>query len=304
MIRRRWMLAALITGGVLAGGGLVVGQADSGFWDVGFRHPQVADIQWAADEGLVFGYPDGDFRPDQTVSPRQIATVIERAFPEGMTRADLTSFVRRGSNREYKRGEWEVSDSRWDDAKGRPCAPYSIRGCDSNEDLQLAHTVPMREANESGGWRWSVETKEAFYLDVENLFLLSSAEKQAKGDDLVNAQWQPHVSDACDYVLRWRAVKRKWGLTIDPAEEQQLAALCDEEAHACDEMERSVLISIAESEGLWPFVRPIWELRARYGYLAVPEARERVKNNPGADWGKRDPDGDGYPCEGWLGEGY
>ena len=71
------------------------GSAD--FGDVAESHPQNQDIAYAVEQGWFQGYPDGTFRPDRTITPIQIATVVSRAFPSGSTRADLATFMRRGS---------------------------------------------------------------------------------------------------------------------------------------------------------------------------------------------------------------
>ena len=71
------------------------GSAD--FDDVAESHPQSGDIAYAVEQGWFQGYPDGTFRPDRTITPTQIATVISRSFPAGSTRADLATFMRRGS---------------------------------------------------------------------------------------------------------------------------------------------------------------------------------------------------------------
>ena len=60
-------------------------------------HPQQTDIDTAAARGWFLGYPDGNFRPDRTVTAAQTAAVTGRAFPEGASRADLAAFLRAGN---------------------------------------------------------------------------------------------------------------------------------------------------------------------------------------------------------------
>ena len=60
-------------------------------------HPQQTDIDTAATRGWFRGYPDGNFRPDRTVTAAQIAAVAGRAFPEGVSRADLAAYLRAGN---------------------------------------------------------------------------------------------------------------------------------------------------------------------------------------------------------------
>ena len=67
-------------------------------------HPQRTDIDNGATQEWFRGYPDGNFRPDRAVTDSQIATVISRAFPQGMTRAEASSFLRAGNQGLANRG--------------------------------------------------------------------------------------------------------------------------------------------------------------------------------------------------------
>ena len=70
--------------------------AVAGFSDVPEDHPQAEDIQYAVDQGWFQGYPDGSFKPDRTLSTQQAVTVFGRAFPDGVSRADLATILRAG----------------------------------------------------------------------------------------------------------------------------------------------------------------------------------------------------------------
>ena len=61
------------------------------------EHPRAADIAFAAQQGWVSGYPDGSFKPDRAITPRQMSTILSNAFgPDGMTRAEFATFVKAG----------------------------------------------------------------------------------------------------------------------------------------------------------------------------------------------------------------
>lgn len=57
------------------------------------------DIAFVAEQGWFIGKADGRFDPDGNITPAQMATVMERAFPDGMTRAQFASFLRGGDHR-------------------------------------------------------------------------------------------------------------------------------------------------------------------------------------------------------------
>lgn len=52
-----------------------------------------AFVAYATAEGWFTGYPDGTFRPDQHITPGQLAKVVERAYPDGLTRAEAAKFM-------------------------------------------------------------------------------------------------------------------------------------------------------------------------------------------------------------------
>ena len=66
------------------------------FSDVPDDHPQAADIAYAVEKGWFQGYGDGTFRPDNTLIDDHVVIVFRRAFPVGVTRADLATILRAG----------------------------------------------------------------------------------------------------------------------------------------------------------------------------------------------------------------
>jgi len=89
------VLVAVAAAGVV---GSAAGAQLPGFSDVPDDHPQAHDISHAADQGWFQGYEDGMFRPDNELTDWQAVTVFGRAFPDGVTRADLATILRAGAN--------------------------------------------------------------------------------------------------------------------------------------------------------------------------------------------------------------
>lgn len=83
------LLAALAL--VAAAGGAARGEGR--FPDVADDHRRRLDILFAAEQGWFRGFPDGTFRPDVPVADGQLVEVVRRAFPDGLTRAQLAEFV-------------------------------------------------------------------------------------------------------------------------------------------------------------------------------------------------------------------
>ena len=90
--------AAMAAAALLAVVGATGLAGQTAFSDVG-THDLGRDIYYAVDEGWFQGYDDGTFKPDRTITPKQIATVIGRAFPDGSTRGEMASFLRGGRER-------------------------------------------------------------------------------------------------------------------------------------------------------------------------------------------------------------
>ncbi len=66
-----------------------------------------AAVEHAARRGWFEGYPDGSFRPEAKLTAEQLVRVIERAFPDGITRAQAAALL------QY--GEWgaDLTPGRW-----------------------------------------------------------------------------------------------------------------------------------------------------------------------------------------------
>lgn len=56
-----------------------------------------AAVAYAAAREWFRGYPDGTFRAERAITDRQTATVLGRAFPQGLSRAEMAAYVRHGN---------------------------------------------------------------------------------------------------------------------------------------------------------------------------------------------------------------
>ncbi len=95
MSKFKFFAAAAVAAAAIGGGAALAAVA---FSDVPSSHDHYADIERAVEEGWFSGYPDGTFKPDKQITPKQIATVVERAFAEGLTRAETATVLRAGAD--------------------------------------------------------------------------------------------------------------------------------------------------------------------------------------------------------------
>ncbi|WP_228387867.1 MULTISPECIES: GmrSD restriction endonuclease domain-containing protein [unclassified Nocardioides] len=94
----------------------------------------------------------------------------------------------------------------------------------SASSFDIDHLVPLAEAWDSGAHAWSAPRREAFANDLGDrraLIAVSASSNRTKSD-ADPAQWMPAYK-ACVYVSSWVAVKVRWRLSVDPAEQQVLA---------------------------------------------------------------------------------
>ena len=123
-----------------------------------------ASVSYAAARGWFQGYPDGTFRPQRIITSRQVAAVIGRAFPQGISRAELAAFLQHG-NRAVIAHE---ASRAWDKVGDQGVVTYASwkNVCDSLDPLQ------------------------GFTLQI----LLDAHETEIAAEDAVAAGWQADVA--------------------------------------------------------------------------------------------------------------
>ncbi|MFI6816051.1 DUF1524 domain-containing protein [Nonomuraea sp. NPDC050328] len=94
--------------------------------------------------------------------------------------------------------------------------------------LDADHLVPLAEAYDSGAHAWTPARREEYANDLDDswhLVAVTARSNRSKADQ-DPATWQPpHETARCRYAAEWTAIKIRWELTIDPAEQQALTDL-------------------------------------------------------------------------------
>lgn len=105
---------------------------------------------------------------------------------------------------------------------GKWFCPYTGKILLKASDVDIDHIVPLSHAHTHGGAAWSREKKREFANDPLNLISVEDHINQAKGDKGPD-EWKPPRREFWEeYARRWRAVKVKYGLVIDPTEDAAL----------------------------------------------------------------------------------
>lgn len=104
--------------------------------------------------------------------------------------------------------------------------PYTRQRVIGRSEIDIDHVVALKDAWESGAWRWTDEQRERFANYEDNLVAASddvNREKSDKGPD----EWQPSdPATHCRYVSLYTNAKIEHNLTITPPEREALAVLC------------------------------------------------------------------------------
>ena len=113
------------------------------------------------------------------------------------------------------------------DNQGGHFSPYTLVCFDDLGDTDIEHIVAAAEAHDSGMGTRSEDEKRTFARDLDNLTTASPSVNRFQKSDNDPAEWMPE-NNRCWYVGVWVDVKRKYGLTMDPAEVEAIVPIYQE----------------------------------------------------------------------------
>ena len=91
--------------------------------------------------------------------------------------------------------------------------------------LDIDHVVPLKEAWDSGAWRWTAARRQVYANDLgisASLRAVSATSNREKGDK-DPAEWLPPLTSfRCAYATEWVVIKVRWRLTVDTLERAAL----------------------------------------------------------------------------------
>lgn len=110
--------------------------------------------------------------------------------------------------------------------------PYTGQTFREPRQLDIDHVVALKNAHESGAWKWSAEKRQEYanyLLDRQHLLAVKGSENRKKGAKGPDEYLPPDTSFHCDYVKEWVKIKQDWGLTLTDSERRavtQVSAGC------------------------------------------------------------------------------
>ena len=109
---------------------------------------------------------------------------------------------------------------------GRWVSSYDGRTTTDPSRFDIDHMVPLKEAWESGAWRWDAATRQRYANDLGYagaLVAVTASANRSKADR-DPAEWLP-AQARCTYAKTWIGVKYRWRLSVDPAERRALTGV-------------------------------------------------------------------------------
>jgi len=104
--------------------------------------------------------------------------------------------------------------------RGQWLDPYTGTTFKEPRQLDVDHVVPLKNAHESGAWKWSAAKREEYanYLkDSRHLLAVKASENRKKGAKGPDDYMPPDTEFRCEYVKAWMKIKRDWDLSFtDP----------------------------------------------------------------------------------------
>ncbi|CAE6427150.1 unnamed protein product [Rhizoctonia solani] len=113
--------------------------------------------------------------------------------------------------------------------KGTWISDYDGKLIEDARGLDIDHTVPLKEAWQSGAWSWTPARRKEFANDLTRpqLLAVSAISNRMKGDK-DPSKWMPsNPAFRCTYIRAWIEVKHYYDLTVDEAEKKRLTKLID-----------------------------------------------------------------------------
>ena len=109
---------------------------------------------------------------------------------------------------------------------GKWVSQYDGASTTNASNFDIDHFVPLKEAWDSGAWRWDGGTRQRYANDLgyaQSLIAVSASSNRSKGAR-DPADWLPN-RNRCRYAKSWIGVKFRWRLSVDSREKKSLGKI-------------------------------------------------------------------------------
>lgn len=100
-------------------------------------------------------------------------------------------------------------------------SPYDNVMHTNPSNLDIDHMIPLKEAWDSGAWKWSAAQRQTFANDLSDpraLIAVTAGQNRSKSDRDPSNWIPPQKSYVCTYLSEWVAIKARWNLSMDQSE--------------------------------------------------------------------------------------
>jgi hypothetical protein len=100
-------------------------------------------------------------------------------------------------------------------------SPYDNVMHTNPSNLDIDHMIPLKEAWDSGAWKWSAAQRQSFANDLSDpraLIAVTAGQNRSKSDRDPSNWIPPQKSYVCTYLSEWVAIKARWNLSMDQSE--------------------------------------------------------------------------------------
>ncbi|WP_079049856.1 HNH endonuclease family protein [Streptomyces torulosus] len=108
-------------------------------------------------------------------------------------------------------------------------SPYDDTAFTTARSLDIDHLVPLAGSWDSGASTWAPAERQAYANDLDDpraLIAVPATSNRSKADQDPTT-CPPAKSYRCTYATDWIAIKTRWNLTVDPAEQAALTEVLD-----------------------------------------------------------------------------
>lgn len=100
-------------------------------------------------------------------------------------------------------------------------SPYDNVMHTNPSELDIDHMIPLKEAWDSGAWKWTATQRQTFANDLSDpraLVAVTAGQNRSKSDRDPSNWIPPQKSYTCTYLSEWVAIKAHWYLSMDQSE--------------------------------------------------------------------------------------
>jgi hypothetical protein len=100
-------------------------------------------------------------------------------------------------------------------------SPYDNVMHTNPSDLDIDHMIPLKEAWDSGAWKWTAAQRQTFANDLSDpraLIAVTAGQNRSKSDRDPSNWIPPQKTYTCTYLSEWVAIKARWNLSMDQSE--------------------------------------------------------------------------------------